>query len=114
MFEAGGLIWPLLLLLTLVALGFCLWLIYTTRRNIETLRTRSAAAEERADALTATLAIAPWPQISLGEGKAAAAPRAAALLGLPAEAPLGEADLLDALDATARARLSPTPPCSRR
>ncbi len=107
MFEAGGLIWPLLLLLSLAALGFCLWLIVVSRRNIETCEARAEAAEEHAASLSATLAAAPWPLINLGDGRAAPSPAAAALLGLPAEAALGEAELLEALDAASRGRVEP-------
>ena len=107
MFEAGGLLWPLLLLLSLVALGLCLWLIAVSRKNIDTCRTRAEVAEDCAAGLAATLAAAPWPQVSLGEGRATASPAAAALLGLPGEAAITETALCGALDPTSRARLEP-------
>lgn len=106
MFEAAGLIWPLLLLISLVALGICLRVAFTTRKALDASRAETLAAQGHATALAESLATAPWPQVSLG-GEAAAAPAAATLLGLPSEAPISETLLLDALDPAGRARLEP-------
>ncbi|MEQ8355655.1 MAG: PAS-domain containing protein [Kiloniellaceae bacterium] len=107
MFEAGGPLWPLLLVLSLIALGFCLWLIVVSRKNIEASRGQAVAARSRAATLEATLSSAPWPQINLGEGRATPNPAAAGLLGLPVEAPVTETQFLDALDADSRRRIEP-------
>ncbi|WP_193366588.1 PAS domain-containing sensor histidine kinase [Pelagibius marinus] len=108
MLEAGGLVWPLLLLVALVALVFCVRAALTARKALEASEAQTLAAEGRAKALTHPLRAAPGPQIAAGAGTAPpAAPAAAELLGLPAEAPIGESQLLDALDAGARARVEP-------
>ncbi len=108
MLEAGGLVWPLLLLVSLVALGLCVRAVLSARKALEASEAEALVSESRAMALTDTLAAAPWPQIAVGTGSTpAAAPVAAELLGLPAEAPIGESQLLDALDAGARARIEP-------
>ncbi len=108
MFEAGGLLWPLLLLLSLIALGFCLRLITTSRKALEDSQEHTLAAETRAGNLAATLQAAPWPQVSLGtDGGGVPAPEAAALLGLSDDEALSETRLLEALDAASRARIEP-------
>ena len=107
MVEAGWLIWPTLLLLSLVALGLCLRLNVTSHRKLLASRAETQAAQDRSAVLSATLAAAPWPKIVLGSEGGAPAPDAADLLGLPAEAPITEAQLLNALDAGSRARLDP-------
>ncbi len=107
MVEAGWLIWPTLLLLSLVALGLCLRLNVTSHRKLLASRAETQAAQDRSAVLSATLAAAPWPKIVLGSEGGAPAPAAAALLGLSAEVPIGEAQLLNALDAGSRARLDP-------
>jgi signal transduction histidine kinase len=100
-----ALLWPALLLLSLIALGLCLWLIALSRRHCAASRAEADGAQRRAAALTATLAAAPWPQLTLAPQAPRPAPAAAALLGLPADAPLTRALLLASFDGTARGRL---------
>ena len=108
MIEAGGLLWPLLLLLSLVALGFSLRQISTSRKSLEDSQAETLAAESRAETLAARLAAAPWPQIVLApDGGGAPAPEAAALLKLSVDGPVSASQLLDALDAASRERLEP-------
>jgi len=104
-----GLIWPTLLLLSLVSLGLCLWLMVLSRRRLAASRAETAAVVRRATALGTTLAASPWPQITFSrDGKSpASTPAAAALLGLPGDAPVGEAQVLESLDATGRGRIEP-------
>ena len=102
-----GLIWPVILLISLAALGLCLWLMARWRRDLAALEVDAATAARRAETLEATLASAPWPQVTLAGKGRALAPGAAALLGLPADAPVTEALLLASLDANGQARVEP-------
>jgi signal transduction histidine kinase len=101
----GALIWPALLLISLIVLGLCLWLVALSRRKLAASQAEADAAQRRAAALATTLATAPWPQLSLVETAAGPAPAAAALLGLPDYAPVTEALLLASLDANSRAKI---------
>ncbi|MEQ9608999.1 MAG: ATP-binding protein [Kiloniellaceae bacterium] len=105
-----GLLWPMLLLLSLVAIGLCLWLMVQSRRRLADSKAETAAARRRVAALDRVLAASPWPQITLSQAsdfQESAAPAAAAVLGLPADAAVTEALLLASLDANARARVEP-------
>lgn len=101
-----ALLWPTLLLLSLVALGLTLWLISLTRKNLAVSRRAAAAAQHRADRLTDILASSPWPQLVLDEEGGRVAPSAAALLGLPGDQRLTEERLLGALDSSAQTRIA--------
>jgi signal transduction histidine kinase len=104
--QFGGLIWPILLLFALAALGLCLRLNLISRRKLQDGQADTVAAQGRADALAATLAAAPWPQISFDESDELHAPAVAELLGLPGERAISEAALLNAFDARAQVPLS--------
>jgi signal transduction histidine kinase len=101
------LLWPTLLLLSLIALGLTLWLITLTRKSLAASQKAAATARHRADQLTDILASSPWPQLVLAAGGDIVAPAAAELLGLPGQTQLNEAALLEALDPGARARVAP-------
>ncbi len=109
-----ALLWPSLLLLSLIALGLSIWLITLTRRSLAASQKAAATARHRADQLTDILASSPWPQLVLGLEDGIVAPATAELLALPQETRLTEAALLDSLDANSRARLEPALDALRR
>jgi signal transduction histidine kinase len=100
----GALVWPTLLLISLVALGLCLWLVALLRRKLAASQAEADSARHRATGLAATLVAAPWPQFTLTDSPAVPVPAAAALLGLPDDTPLTEALLLASLDAASRSQ----------